>query len=78
MLSFLYYLGHYIQLWPKNVLQIKQVPILYTLIISCGHVVRDFESEAKLAVTFNFDKKDIIDFMKFSKMAMCRASEANS
>ena len=32
----------------------------------------------KLGVTFNFDKQDLIDFMKFSKMTMCRASEANS
>ena len=35
----------------------------------------DFESEAK---TFNFDMQDIIDFTKFSKMTMCRASEANT
>ena len=32
----------------------------------------------KLGVTFNFDKQDVINFMKFSKMTMCRASEANS
>ena len=32
----------------------------------------------KLGVTFNFDKQNIIDFAKFSKMTMCRASEANS
>ena len=32
----------------------------------------------KLGVNFNFDKQDIIDFTKFSKMTMCRASEANS
>ena len=32
----------------------------------------------KLGVTFNFDKQDVIDFTKFSKMTMCRASEANS
>ena len=41
----------------------------------CGHVVRDFESEAK---TLSFDKQDVIDFTKISKMTMCRASEANS
>jgi hypothetical protein len=36
----------------------------------------DFESEAK---TVNFDmQEDIIDFTKFSKMTMCRASEANT
>ena len=32
----------------------------------------------KLGVTFNFDKQDVIDETKFSKMIMCRASEANS
>ena len=32
----------------------------------------------KLGVTFNVNKQDVIDFTKFSKMTMCRASEANS
>ena len=32
----------------------------------------------KLGVTFNFDKQDVIDLTKISKMTMCRASEANS
>ena len=32
----------------------------------------------KLGVTFNFDKQDVIDLAKFSKMTMCRASEANA
>ena len=36
------------------------------------------KAKQKLVVTFNFDKQDVIDFMKFSKMTMCRASEANS
>ena len=36
------------------------------------------KGKQKLGVTFNFDKQDIIDFTKFSKMTMCRASEANS
>ena len=36
------------------------------------------KAKQKLGVTFNFDKQDVIDFMKFSKMTMCRASEANS
>ena len=36
------------------------------------------KGKQKLGVTFNFDKQDVIDFMKFSKMTMCRASEANS
>ena len=36
------------------------------------------KAKKKLGVTFNFDKQNVIDFTKFSKMAMCRASEANS
>ena len=32
----------------------------------------------KLGVTFNFDMQEVIDLTKFSKMTMCRASEANS
>ena len=36
------------------------------------------KAKQKLGITFNFDKQDIIDLMKFSKMTMCRASEANS
>ena len=35
------------------------------------------KAKQKLGVTFNFDKQDVIDFTKFSKMTMCRASEAN-
>ena len=48
--------------------------------ISCGYIVRDVESKAKLGVTFNSDKQDVIDFKKFLKLKMCRASdsEANS
>ena len=36
------------------------------------------KAKHKLGVTFNFNKQDIIDLKKFSKMTMCRASEANS
>ena len=36
------------------------------------------KAKQKLGVTFNFAKQDVIDFTKFSKMTMCRASEANS
>ena len=36
------------------------------------------KGKQKLVVTFNFNKQDVIDFTKFSKMTMCRASEANS
>ena len=36
------------------------------------------KGKQNLGVTFNFDKQDVIDFTKFSKMTMCRASKANS
>ena len=36
------------------------------------------KAKQKLGVTFNFDKQDVIDFTKFSKVTICRASEANS
>ena len=36
------------------------------------------KAKQKLGVTINFDKQNVIDLMKFSKMTMCRASEANS
>ena len=36
------------------------------------------KAKQKLGVTFDFDKQDVIDLMKFLKMTMCRASEANS
>ena len=32
------------------------------------------KAKQKVGVTFNFGKQDIIDFTKFSKMTMCRAS----
>ena len=36
------------------------------------------KAKQKLGVTFNFNKQDVIDLTKISKMTMCRASEANS
>ena len=36
------------------------------------------KAKQKLGLTFNLDKQDVIYFKKFSKMTMCRASEANS
>ena len=39
---------------------------------------RILKAKQKLGVTFNFEKQDLIDLTKFSKMTMCRASEANS
>jgi len=35
------------------------------------------KAKQKLGVTFNFDKQDVIDLTKFSKMTTCRDSEAN-
>ena len=53
--------------------------------IILGHYVLDavtssgiLKAKQKLGVTFNFDKQDLIDLTKISKMTMCRASEANS
>ena len=74
-------------LWPefKNFVQklcgrfsLPKSELRFNIHSSCGHVVMYFESEAKIGVTFNFDKQDVIDFTKFSKMTMYRASEANS
>ena len=36
------------------------------------------KAKQKVGVTFNFDKQDVIDLTKFSKITMCRASEASS
>ena len=36
------------------------------------------KAKQKLGVTFNFDKQDVIDLTTFSKMTMCKASEASS
>ena len=36
------------------------------------------KAKQKLGVTFKFDKRDVIDLTKISKMTTCRASEANS
>ena len=36
------------------------------------------KAKQKLGVTFNFDKQEVIDFTKLSKMTMYRASEAYS
>ena len=38
----------------------------------------NLKAKQKLGVTFNFDEQDVIDFTKFSKMTICKASEANS
>ena len=36
------------------------------------------KAKQKLLVSFNSDMQDVIDFKKFSRLKMCRASEANS
>ena len=53
-------------------------PINYPAYIRRNHVVRDCVWETKLGVTFNFDKQDVIDFTKISKMTVCRVSEPDS
>ena len=35
---------------------------------SCGRVSGILKAKQKLGVTFNFDKQDVIDFTKFSKI----------
>ena len=53
---------------------IGMVQCILDAVVSSGIL----KAKQKLGVTFNFDKHDVIDFTKFSKMTMCRASEANS
>jgi hypothetical protein len=36
------------------------------------------KAKQKLGVTFDFDMQDFVVYTKFSKMTMCRASEANA
>ena len=59
-----------------DIVQIGTYVLSYTYIwitSSCGRVVRDFEREPKLGVTFNSDKLGGIDFTKFSKLTICSA-----
>ena len=51
---------------------------VYTYILVAVTLSGILKAKQKLGVTFNSDKQDIIDFKKFSKLKMCRASEANS
>ena len=51
---------------------------IYVVCTRCGWSSEILKGKPNLGVTFNFDKQDVIDFTKFSKMTMCRASEANS
>ena len=36
------------------------------------------KAKQKLGVTFDYNKQNVLDLTKFSKMTMCGASEANS
>ena len=56
---------------------VVELPATTYLVVAVGSS-GILKTKQKLGVTFNFDKQDIIDFTKFSKMTMCRASEANS
>ena len=58
-------------------LEIFNVLCTYYLIVAVGSS-GILKAKQKLGVTFNFDKQDVIDLMIFSKITMCRASEANS
>ena len=51
--------------------------VVHPTVVSVG-LSEILKAKQKLGVTFNFDKQDVIDFKKFSKMTMCRASEANT
>ena len=63
-----------------RLLKIDNIKIinLYLCIIDAVTLSGILKAKQKLGVTFNFDKYDVIDLTKFSKMTMCRASEANS
>jgi hypothetical protein len=50
------------------------IPHMYYILVAVGSS-GILKAKQKLGVTFNFDKQDVIDFMRFSKMTMCRASE---
>ena len=44
----------------------------FTYVLDAVGLLGILKAKQKLGVTFNFDKQDIIDFMKISKMTMCR------
>ena len=60
--------------WHTRIFRPSNGPVILVGVGSSGI----FKAKQKLGVTFNFDKQGVIDFMKFSKMTMCRASEENS
>ena len=70
----------YVLPWQPNLPKNKKVMDSFELGIYILDAVGSsgiLKGKQKLGVTFNFDKQDIIDFTNFSKMTMCRASEAN-
>ena len=75
-------------LWKKGFWPSKGVFKIYkprVIMVCVGVYILDavtssgiLKAKQKLGVNFNFDKQDVIDLTKFSKMTMCMASEANS
>ena len=64
----------HIELYRDEDGKVRQMWYLLVAVESSGIL----KAKPKLGVTLNFDKQDVINFTKFSKMTMCRASEANS
>ena len=70
----------------KNVFQLMKYTYLlrYVYLLSVHYILdavgssEIMKGKQNLGVTFNIDKQDVIDFTKFLKMTMCKASEANS
>ena len=62
---------------PSSLSHIKNAPKPGLYILDAVTSSGILKAKQKLGVTFN-DKQDVIDFKKFSKMTMCRASEVNS
>ena len=60
--------------FPKSTKSWDNLTYIVDVVTSSGIL----KAKQKLGVTFNFDKQDVFDLKKFSKMTMCRASEANS
>ena len=54
------------------------VTFLCTYILDAVTSSGILKAKQKLGVTFNFNKQDVIDLTKISKISMCKALEANS
>ena len=61
----------------KNVHENFKIQITCTYLLVAAGSSGILKGKQKLGVTFNFDKQDVIGFMKISKMTMRRVSEAN-